>query len=89
MSYYFEKFLLLWNDLRQNIDSSYQDLRYNPDFCDVTLVYEEDQHIEAHTMFFTASACFPGMYFKGTQIPSHDLQEFIMILGANGESFRA
>ena len=52
-----EKFCLKWNDFQQNIISSYHDLRKDSDFCDVTLVSEEDQHIKAHRIIL--SACSP------------------------------
>ena len=56
MPYYSEKFLLKWNDFRPNSGSPYQDLRYNPDFSDVTLLSQEDQQIEAHLIASTANS---------------------------------
>ena len=64
MSYYSEKFLLKLNDCRQNIDSSHNDLRYNPDLSDITLVCEEDQQVEAHTLIFSAISPFFRNVFK-------------------------
>ena len=52
-----EKFCLKWNDFQKNIVGSYHDLRKETDFCDVTLVCEEDKHIEAHRIILTA--CSP------------------------------
>ena len=52
-----EKFCLKWNDFQKNIVSSYHDLRKETDFCDVTLVCEEDKYIEAHKIILTA--CSP------------------------------
>ena len=52
-----EKFCLKWNDFQQNIVGSFQDLRNETEFADVTLVCEEDQHIEAHRIIL--SACSP------------------------------
>ena len=43
-----EKFCLKWNDFQANISSSYQDLRKEQDFSDVTLACEGDQTIKAH-----------------------------------------
>ena len=82
MSYYSEKFLLKLNDCRQNIDSSHNDLRYNPDLSDITLVCEEDQQVEAHTLIFSAISPFfrnvlkryrhshPMIYIRGPYIMS-------------------
>ena len=49
-------FCLKWNDFQMNIASSYQDLHISNDFSDVTLVCEEDQHIEAHRVILSASS---------------------------------
>ena len=43
MSYSFK-----WNDYRDNIVSTYQALRKDSDFSDVTLLCEGDQETEAH-----------------------------------------
>ena len=53
-----EKFCLKWNDFRQNIVTSFQDLRKEMDFSDVTLVCEEDHQIEAHRIILTACSPF-------------------------------
>ena len=58
MTYSSEKFVLKWNDFQQNIASSYKELRTDSDFCDVTLVSEEDVHIEAHRIILAASSPF-------------------------------
>ena len=74
-----EKFCLKWNDFQQNILSSYQDLRNEVEFSDVTLVCEEDHNIEAHKIVLTACSPFfsgvlkrnkhphPMIYMKGTK----------------------
>ena len=64
MSYLSEKFCLKWNDFQQNIVSSYYDLRKDSDFCDVTLVCEEDQRIEAHRIILTACSPFFSSVLK-------------------------
>ena len=53
-----DKFCLKWNDFQQNIVSAYQDLRKESDFSEVTLVCEEDYHIEAHRIILTACSPF-------------------------------
>ena len=64
MTYSSEKFCLKWNDFQQNIVSSYHDLRKDTDFCDVTLVCEEGQEIEAHRIILTACSPFFSTVLK-------------------------
>ena len=59
-----EKFYLRWNDFQQSIASSYQDLRKDPDFCDVTLVCDNDQQLEAHRIILTACSQFFSTILK-------------------------
>ena len=49
-----EKFSLNWNEVHEKRFRSYQELRQQPDFSDVTLVCEEDQSIEAHRIILMA-----------------------------------
>ena len=72
-----ERFCLKWNDFQQNTATSYQDLRQELEFSDVTLVCEDDQQIEAHKIILSASSPFfktvlkrnkhshPMLYMKG------------------------
>ena len=53
-----EKFCLKWNDFQHNILGSFQELRGDTDFADVTLVCEEDQQIKAHRIILTACSPF-------------------------------
>ena len=64
-----EKFCLKWNDFEQNIVSSYQDLRKDSAFSDVTLVCEEDKHIEAHRIILTACSPFFNSLLKRSMQP--------------------
>ena len=64
MTYSSEKFCLKWNDFQQNIVSSYHDLRKDADFCDVTLLCEEGQQIEAHRIILTACSPFFSTVLK-------------------------
>ena len=52
-----EKFCLKWNDFQENIITSFQSLRRESDFSDITLVCEGEQEIEAHRIIL--SACSP------------------------------
>lgn len=62
-----EKFCLKWNDFRQNIATSYKDLRENVDFSDVTLVSEDDQQVEAHRVILSGCSTFFKELLKKTK----------------------
>ena len=53
-----EKFCLKWDDFQHNIVSSFNDLREDSDFSDVTLVCDEDHQINAHRIILTACSTF-------------------------------
>ena len=55
---------LKWNEFHQTITSSYQELRKGSDFSDVTLVCEDNQHIEAHRIILTAFSTFFSTLLK-------------------------
>ena len=59
-----EKLCLKWNDFKQNVITSYHDLRKDSDFCDVTLVCEESEQIEAHRIILTACSPFFNTVLK-------------------------
>ena len=59
-----EKFCLKWNDFQQNIAASYQELRNNNDFSDVTFVCEEGEQIEAHRLILTSCSPFFSKVLK-------------------------
>ena len=69
MSNLSEKFCLKWDDFQQNIVTSYHDLRKDSAFCDVTLVCEEDQQIEAHRIILTACSPFFSSVLKRNNHP--------------------
>ena len=48
-----EKFCLRWNDFKLSISESFQNLREEKDFFDVTLACEDNQ-IQAHKVIVTA-----------------------------------
>ena len=64
-----EKFCLKWNDFQHNIISSYQELRKELDFSDVTLVCEEDHQVEAHKIILTACSPFFSTVLKRNKHP--------------------
>ena len=53
-----EKLCLLWNDFKENIASSFTQLRDDKEFADVTLACEDGQQIEAHTVVLITSSPF-------------------------------
>ena len=52
-----EKFCLKWNDFQSNVSSSFDRLRKDRDFCDVSLVSEDGKHFESHKVIL--SSCSP------------------------------
>ena len=53
-----EKLCLQWNDFRENVSSSFGDLRGEKEFSDVTLACEEGHQVEAHKVVLLASSPF-------------------------------
>ena len=67
MTYPSEKFCRKWNDFQQNIVRSYQDLRQETDFSNVTLVCEEGKQIEVHRIVLNACSPFFSTVLKRTK----------------------
>jgi len=73
-----EKLCLRWNDFEKNISSSFQDLRHDEDFFDVTLACDNSQ-LKAHKVILSACSPFfrsvlkknphqhPLLYLKGVK----------------------
>ena len=89
-----DKFCLKWNDFQQNIISSYNGLRTELDYSNVTLVCENDHNIEVHKIIITASSQFfktvlkrnkhphPMIYIKGVKAK---IMEALLDFIHNGE----
>ena len=85
-----EKLCLQWNDFKENITSSFKELREDIDFTDVTLACEDGQQIEAHKVVLTSSSPFfmellkknkhphPLLYMRG--LKSEDLMAILDFL---------
>merc|ERR1719341_1087460 len=58
MSNFDEKLCLQWNDFRENVSSTFEDLREDKEFTDVTLACEDGQQVEAHKVVLIASSPF-------------------------------
>ena len=80
-----EKFCLKWKEFQRNIGSSYNDLRQNADFSDVTLVCDENYQIEAHRIILTASSPFFDTILKKNK-HSHPM---LYMRGLNANSMEA
>ena len=65
-----EKFSLRWNDFQANISSAFSNLRDNTNLTDITLVSEDDQHMEAHKIILSASSPFFMNLLKTSKHPS-------------------
>ena len=78
-----QKICLAWQDFQENAKITFENLRKDKNFTDVTLVSEDGQQVEAHKMILAASSPFfqqvlerhkhpcPLLYMKG--LKSEDL----------------
>ena len=85
-----EKLCLQWNDFKENITSSFGELREDKDFTDVTLACEDGQQIDAHKVVLASSSPFfmellkknnhphPLIYMRGLR--SEDLMAIVDFL---------
>merc|ERR1719430_2111651 len=64
-----EKLCLQWNDFKENITSSFKDLREDKELTDVTLACEDGQQIEAHKAVLVSSSPFFMELLKKTKHP--------------------
>ena len=51
-----EKLCLQWNDFKENITASFENLRHDEDFADVTLACEDGKQVEAHKVVLASSS---------------------------------
>ena len=64
-----EKFSLKWNDYQEVITNSFNSLRYNTDFADVTLASEDNHQVEAHRVILSSSSPFFMNILKNNKHP--------------------
>ena len=64
-----EKLCLQWNDFKENITSSFRNLREDREFTNVTLACEDGQQIEAHKVVLSSSSPFFMELLKKTKHP--------------------
>ena len=53
-----EKLCLQWNDFKENITSSFRELREDKEFTDVTVACEDGQNIQADKVVLASSSPF-------------------------------
>jgi len=51
-----EKFCLKWNDFQTNTTSSFTKLRQDKDFLDITLISQDEVHVQAHKILLASSS---------------------------------
>ena len=85
-----EKLCLQWNDFKDNVTSSFGELRLDKDLTDVTLACEDGKLVEAHKVVLAASSPFfmdilkrskhphPLIYMRG--LKSEDLLAIVDFL---------
>ena len=80
-----EKLCLQWNDFKDNITSSFGELREDKDLTDVTLVCEDGRQVEGHKVILAASSPFFMELLKKNRHP-HPL---IYMRGLKSENLSA
>ena len=74
-----EKFSLKWNDFSLNVHNSFQNLRKEEDFYDVTLVSDDQKQVSAHKVVL--SSC--SEYFKNILKQNKHSQPLLCLEGIN------
>ena len=64
-----EKFCLKWNDFQNSVTASFENLKSDTDFTDVTLACEDGQQIEAHKVILASSSPFFQNLLKKNKHP--------------------
>ena len=74
-----DKFALKWNDFHSNVAKSFQNLRKEEDFYDVTLVSDDQKQVSAHKVVL--SSC--SEYFKNILKQNKHSQPLLCLEGIN------
>ena len=64
-----EKLCFKWNEFQENIHSSFEELRHDKEFVDVTLACEDGSQVEAHKVILAASSPFFQKLLKKNKHP--------------------
>ena len=78
-----DQFCLKWNDFQANVSTSFQDLRNDQEFTDVTMVCGDNQRIEAHKVILASASEVFRNILTGSKHP-HPL---IYMRGINAGNF--
>ena len=62
-----EKFSLKWNDFSSNVHKSFQNLRKEEDFFDITLVGDDFKHVTAHKLVLSSCSEYFKMVFSNNK----------------------
>ena len=62
-----EKFSLKWNDFSTNVHKSFQNLRKEEDFFDITIVGDDCKHVTAHKLVLASSSEYFRMLFSNNK----------------------
>ena len=62
-----EKFSLKWNDFSLNVHNSFQNLRKEEDFYDITLVGDDCKNVTAHKLVLSSSSEYFKMVFSNNK----------------------
>ena len=76
-----DKFCLKWNDFRENLTDSFNKLREDCEFSDVTLVCEENQQIEAHRVILSACSPFFSSVLKKNKHSHPMIYRVVLLTG--------
>ena len=80
-----EKLSLGWKDFRDNISSTFGELRAAEDFADVTLVSQDGEQMESHKIVLASSSSF----FKNLLLKAKHNHPLIVLKGVNSENLSA
>ena len=69
-----EKLCLQWNDFKENVSSSFGELREDADLTDVTLVCEDGKQVDAHKVVLASSSPFFKDILKRNKHPCRSIQ---------------
>ena len=64
-----EKYSLKWNEFQRSVCGSFRYVREDEDFCDVTLVSDDDKHVRANKIILAASSTVFKNIIKATKNP--------------------
>ena len=66
-----EKLCLKWNDFQGNMNTTFESLRVEKEFSDVTLACADGQQVEAHKVILAASSPFFQNILKNNKQSPH------------------